>query len=470
MKKNFCTYGSLLLIAFLAVSCVTYHDLSIDYQRQVQQEDYATAFRKIEQSKFLKKKRNTLLNYLEKGKLAHLQKDYLLSNELFNKADLFIEDDKKNIGNQALGILINPEKEFYKAEDFEKVAIHYYKALNYIFLRQFDEALVEAKRINLQLQKINDKYPKGKKNRYKSDAFALNLQGLLYEATGNLNDAFIAYRNAVELYLEHEGVYFGVTIPNQLKQDVVNTAHQLGFKNEEERFSDLFDLEYIPKQANENSLVVFWENGLVPYKSQTYFTFTELPGNANGIITITNEDLGLDIPIPTGGKRTSSGSFSDISVLNVAFPKYQERKAMYNRAELIVGKEEKKVIPLELVEDYNVVAKQTLKDRTLREIGKIVLRIAAKKLAENAVAKQNENLGVVLSLFNAFTEKTDTRNWQTLPSQIFYTRVPVTKDETSVVLKVRNSEGVTFEKKLQFESKSSINFLTYNSHKIIEHN
>mgnify|MGYP000754481450 CR=1 FL=1 len=63
--------------------------------------------------------------------------------------------------------------------DFEKVTIHYYKALNYIFLNKLDEALVEAKRINLQLQQLNDKYPAGQKNRYTSDGFSLNIQGFL---------------------------------------------------------------------------------------------------------------------------------------------------------------------------------------------------------------------------------------------------------------------------------------------------
>lgn len=471
MEKRFCKYLIIIVTVFLTVSCATYHDLSVDYQRQIQQENYKTAQHKIENNKFLKKKRNMLLNYVEQGKLAHLQKDYELSNVFFNKADLFLEDFKKDFGRQLLGVLTNPEKENYKGEDFEKVAIHYYKSLNYIFLNQFDEALVEARRINLQLQNINDTYPKGKKNRYKSDAFALNLQGLLYEAVGDLNDAFIAYRNAVELYLKNDGTYFGVAIPRQLKQDVINTAHQLGFKNEEEYFSELFQMRYNAEQANKKSLVVFWENGLVPYKSQTYFTFTELPGNNNGFVTITNDDLGLDIPIPSSKKRRDNNSdFSDLSVLNIAFPKYEERRSLFTKAELISNGVVADAVPLELIEDYSVIAQQTLKDRTFREIGKIAIRIATKKLAESVVTEQNANLGALVGLFNAFTEKTDTRNWQTLPSQIFYARIPISKDQKTVTLKISNPQGEVLKKELQISSKNHINFLNYNSHQIIESN
>ena len=56
--------------------------------------------------------------YLEKGKVAYLNKNYQLSNSYFNKADFFIEDSKKEIGNKILGVLLNPEKENYLGEDF----------------------------------------------------------------------------------------------------------------------------------------------------------------------------------------------------------------------------------------------------------------------------------------------------------------------------------------------------------------
>ncbi|MGY6650381.1 COG3014 family protein [Wenyingzhuangia sp. IMCC45574] len=470
MRKSIQTYLFYLFIALGFASCATYHDLSVGYQQQIQNENYQSANAQIEKNKFLKKKRNRLLSYLEKGKLAHLQKNYTLSNELFNKADVLIEDHKKNFGKQVLGALTNPEKENYKAEDFEKVAIHYYKALNYIFLRQFDEALVEAKRINLQLQKINDKYPAGKKNRYTSDAFALNLQGILYEATGNINDAFISYRNAIELYKKNEGVYFGVAIPTQLKQDVINTAHLLGFTDQEIRYAKEFNLKYQPEAAKGNSLLVFWESGLVPYKSQTYFTFTEMPGSYNGFMTITNKELGLDIPIPSTRTKRKEGGFSNFSIVNVAFPKYEVRPSLYTRGEVIIEGAQKDSIQLELVQDYNVIAKQTLKDRTVREIGKVAIRLATKKLSEAIVTDQNKNLGALVGLFNAVTEKTDTRNWQTLPGQIYYARIPVKNDTTKVVLKTTTPNGTVLRKSITVDSKYHINFLTYNTHQIIRSN
>ncbi len=463
MKERILKIALFFIAIILVTGCVSYHDLSLAYQQQLQNGYYTKALEQLNKNKFLKKNRNKLLYYLEKGKLAYLAKDYKLSNEFFNKADDLIELDKKNINKQILGVLTNPEKENYKAEDFEKVAIHYYKSLNYIFLNQYDDALVEAKRINLELQKINDKYPEGKKNRYTSDAFALNLQGMLYEALGNVNDAFISYRNAIELYQKNDGNYFGVSIPNQLKQDVVNTAHVLGFYDEEKKFGDLFDKKFDRKYIDHKNVIVFWENGLIPYKSQTYFTFTALPGSNHGIVTFTNEELGLSLAVPTRNK-SSDNKFSDLNVLNISFPKYESRNAYYTKA--VITLDEGISYELELIEDYNTIAKQSLKDRTVREIGKIVMRVAAKKIAEGVVANQNQNLGALVGLFNAFTEKSDTRNWQTLPNKIYYSRVVLKDGSNTLKIKATNKDGNTKEEEIKIASKLNLNFINYISPQI----
>lgn len=448
-------------LVFSTVSCATYHQLSAKYQHEVLSGDFDVAMKSIDDNKFFKKDRNELLYCLEKGKIAYLKGDYKLSNELFNQADLLIEDHKKNLGGEVLGVLTNPEKTTYKSEDFEKVAIHYYKALNYIFLNLYDDALVEAKRINLQLQKINDSYPAGKKNRYTTDAFALTLQGFLYEVTGNLNDAFISYRNAVTLYQENEGSYFGVSIPTQLKQDLINTAHQLGFKDEELRYSELFNLQYESKSPNyKGDVIVFWENGLAPYKSQTYFTFSALPGNHNGFVNIMNDDLGVNFTVPVSNSN-NQGKFSDISVFNIAFPKYEDRIPYFTSGKVILNNKASEMYRLELIEDYKTIAFETLKDRTVREIGKLALRVAAKKLSENIVRNQNENLGALLGLFNALTEKTDTRNWQTLPNKIYYTRVPLQQLNNKITVQVESNNGSSIEKEFDVNLTGKLNFINY---------
>ncbi|WP_158850182.1 COG3014 family protein [Algibacter sp. L1A34] len=452
------TYCTALCVIFLCLnSCASYNTKSQEFQNDLQQGNTEQALRDIDTNPFLKKKRNSLLYYLEKGKIAYLNNNYELSNSFLNKADAFIEENKKALSSNVLGVVVNPEKETYMGEDFEKIAIHYYKALNYIFLDKPDDALVEAKRINLQLQEINDKYPAGKKNRYTSDAFALNLQGLLYEASGDINNAFISYRNAVDLYLDNKGSFFGTPLPEQLKKDVLRTAASLGFTNELHRYENVFETTYIANNTNiESELILFWENGLVPFKEQSYYNFTILPGNRDGIVSIHNEELNLTLPIPISTSYGQKSSFSDLDIFNVAFPKYVERKPYFSSATIL--KDANPSINFQLVENYDVIAFETLKDRTLREIGKVAIRLGTKKISEYYLKDKNADLGALLGVFNALSEHADTRNWQSLPQSIYYARIPLNKGDNTISVSLKTANGIQKEEKIQVKGKKGIQF------------
>jgi len=452
MKNRFLQICNIIVVAcflLLVTSCATYNSKSQVFQSRIQTGNIKGALAALDKNKFLLKNRNRLLYFFEKGKMAYLDGDYELSNELFNKADAFIEEDKRALGNKIIGVVLNPEKETYKGEDFEKVAIHYYKALNYTFLNKYDDALVEAKRISLQLQKLNDAYPEGKKNRYKEDAFALNLQGLLYEASGDINNAFISYRNSIDVYLKNQGKYIGVSIPEQLKQDLFRTADIMGFRNSVEEYEKKLGVTY-NKKSRDKEVIVFWENGLVPYKDETYFTFTLLPGSGLGYGTIINKDLALDLPLPLYIKKDSP-----IDVFNVAFPRYIRRRPYYNNATII---KEGGQYNFQLAQDYEEIAFKTLKDRTLREIGKTALRIATKKVSQYAVQNKNEELGTILGLFNAFTEGADTRNWQSLPGKIYYSRIPLVEGDNKLKFQLQSSSGRQEEVEMNVKGKKGLQF------------
>ena len=83
-----------------------------------------------------------------------------------------------------------------------------------------EDALVEVRKINIRLQQLNDKYP-DHKNRYQRDAFAQLLMGLIYDAAGDYNNAFIAYRNAYNTYQTDYLKNFGLAAPEQLKKDLL---------------------------------------------------------------------------------------------------------------------------------------------------------------------------------------------------------------------------------------------------------
>ena len=77
--------------------------------------------------------------------------------------------------------------------------MHYLKSLNYLELNDVSAA-GEARRTNIRLQELNDAVP-DKPLKYHDDVLGMHHDGPeLREMNGEWNDAFIAYRNAADLF------------------------------------------------------------------------------------------------------------------------------------------------------------------------------------------------------------------------------------------------------------------------------
>ncbi|RZJ67996.1 MAG: hypothetical protein EOO45_15145, partial [Flavobacterium sp.] len=442
-----------ILLLLALQSCGTYNSKTADIENDIFNGDFKKAIAGIEKNKFLSKDRNRLLYLLEKGKIEHLSGNYEASNALFEEAYILVDDRiKTGVGQAVAAKFTNPMAESYKGEDFEKVTIHYYKALNYFQLAMPNEALVEAKRINLKLYELNEKY-KDNKNKYSEDAFSQILQGILYESTGDINNAFIAYRNAEEIYTKNGGAYFGVAMPQQLREDLLRTTRQLGFREEHEAYLKKFNPEEeknkvkkggtvppMPPPPPTGEAIVFWENGLAPAKDQVVVTASGKFGAFVGTYNDGEIAEEILIPIPPG---------VDIGVINaIAIPRYRTRPSYYGKATILVeGREQQ----FELAQDFNTIARQTLKDRMLRETIDLVVRFATKKAASaglGAIGKEllgdagGELVKIGADIAGAATEKADTRNWQTLPATIGYTRVPLKEGENKFIIKKYGPQGI----------------------------
>ncbi len=135
------------------------------------------------------------------------------------------------------------------------------------------------------------------------------------------------------------------------------------------------------------------------------------------MISFVSEDEHMWLPVPATGSE--SGSFKDLSFIRMTLPRYMERSPLFTSCRVVAGGQE---IELERAQNIHAIALLNLQDRMGRELGKALLRTAIKFGIEQAVRKQDEAAGVMVSIFNAITEKADTRNWQTLPYEIHYAR------------------------------------------------
>lgn len=390
------------------------------------------------------KKKGEFLYYANHGVVSSMLGEYENSNIQFEKAYMYGEDYRQNALNVAASFLVNPKLVKYPGEDHEHLLLLYYKALNYVKLGDYEAALVECRRLNNRLNGLSDKYKSDKK--YKRDAFIHNLMGIIYEANGDYNNAFIAYRNAYDIYQQDFSTLFGLGAPEQLKQDLLRSAYLTGFNNELRSYEKEFGTTYEHQPTPNGELVFFWHNGLGPIKDEWSVNFTVLPGG-DGVVTFANEDMGFNFPFPYRYDPEEDGAkLTDLEFFRVAFPKYVERRMTHSSASLTLGSQKKE---LELAEDINAIAFKSLQQRMVLEFSKSLLRAALKKAAEKAAEKENEGFGLVVGLINAITEQADTRNWQTIPHSIFYTRMPLEAGENQVKIQLRQ-EGSNIGKVVNF--------------------
>lgn len=431
---------AVLLVLFLS-GCATFYQTNLDFNQKFEYGELEAANKVLDKNKKESKKKSRFLYYTNKGVVESMLGNYAISNEWFERAYVFGEDYTKKAGNVVASFLVNPNMLVYPGEDHEHLILLYYKAMNYLKLNDRQSALVECRRLNERLHSLSDKY--SSKNRYSKDAFIHNLMGIIYEADGDFNNAFIAYRNAYDIYTDVYGEMFDVYVPNQLKKDLIRSAFMVGFATEVDFYRQKFELQDYQPARPVSELVFFWHNGLGPVKDEWSFNFAT-GGFSEGLYTFTDE---LGTPYAVECTQAQANSLADLSVVRIAFPKYNERPPRFHEGYLSVEGEN---YDLELAENINMIAKKTLQDRMIAEITKGILRLALKKVIENQVRQENKNLGFLVSALNAATEKADTRNWQTLPHSVYYSRVPLQQGVNHVELNVAGdmeskSETFTFD-------------------------
>jgi hypothetical protein len=428
----------LLMMVAVITSCATYYQKNEAFMTAIYDGKLNDANKIIAASEAKVKKKDILLYYMNRGTLFWMKGDLDSSNLYFQKADYYIEDFRKNYGVKALTFVTNPKIEPYGGEGFEQIMVHYYTTLNYAQKGDLDAALVECKRMMLKLQKITDYY--NGNNKYKRDAFAHNLMGMIYDAQKDYNNAFIAYRNAYDIYETDYIKMLNTSTPEQLKKDLMRTAQLSGFYEERRQYEEKFNLKYEADNSENGTLLFFWNNGLSPIKAQNTITFAVVPAG-NGYVNFVNLELGLVIPFYVGDKDQEKG-LSNLKFVRVAFPKYVSRVPLYTSA---IGTLDSSGVSTEFStgENLDAIAYRSLEDRRLKELSEALLRLAIKQMASAQLSKENEALGAALSLTNAITEQADTRNWQLLPYSINYSRISVPPGNIKYTLKVAGANGVS---------------------------
>ncbi len=401
------------IAALLATGCRTYYSKTLVFNEKFEQGEYAEARSYLDSQKKLKTGHGKVLYDLNYATSSFMLDDTQTSIEHFDIADKYAEDFSKNYAYEALALISNPTVRPYELEYFENVLIHFYQALNYVKLSNLEDALVECRRMNLVLERQSDAFRRHNGKRYSRDAFGHLLMATIYEMANDNNNAFIAYRNALEIYENDYLPMYGTDVPEALKRGIVRTAYRTGFAQEGGKYEKKFNISYDRQSNGRGRVVAFLLDGMSPVKNEVSLDFAKT--NGAGFASFSSSNGDFVIPLFWGDYSESEKSaLRNFSYVRLTLPQYVDRGSQCRGVFSVDGTERK----AEVVESVDKIAKQSLKDRIWKELGKSILRAATKEAMHQAAAKQNDYIGLLVNIANAITEKADTRCWMSLPATI----------------------------------------------------
>jgi uncharacterized protein len=450
---------SILFTIFFVGSCATYYQSNTAFNQNFEKGNLNDALLTLQSNSTEARGKREFLFYVNNGLVLSMLSRYQESNEYFEKAFIFGEDYRKNYINEVASYLTNPNVTTYKGEDHEHLMLLYYKALNFLKMGKTQEALVECRRLNIRLQQLSDRYTN--ESKFQRDAFIHALMGIIYETDKDYNNAFIAYRNAVEIYEEDYQDLFGIAIPEQLKSDLLRTASLSGLLEEFEMFKEKFGMpDYVYKPSEGGELVLFWHNGMSPVKAEWGINFAV--DRRDNFVYFSNQELGISFPFSLDGyDEKDKNGLARLEIFRIALPRYLERPTYYSGATVSW---QGNTSELQLLEDVNKIAFKSLQQRMTLELSKALIRVAIKKATEYQVKQEDKALGSVLGMINAITEKADTRNWQTLPHSIYYARIPLSVGQNKITLNLNDGSSDSHKSEFTYEVKrGQILFHTYSS-------
>lgn len=435
----------ILLSAFLLAGCAQKTAYYQNLNGLVSSGKYADAASLVEKSKMdMYGEKNALLYYLDRGMVLQFAGNNDESNQAYEKAKKIAEEHfTKSVTKEAATFLISDNSRPYYGEDFERALINVFAAVNYAAEGKENDALVEARQMDQFFKKLET--DGGYKSRYHDDAFARYIMGMLYENQGQVNDAFISYRQALDAYKSYVKE-FNTTTPADLVADAIRTAKKLGFDDEVRDISANWKAQPKVAALNTGELVLLNLNGFSPEKIDH---FIEVDFGTGWGYVRSVQTKGDDASQVEQASAMARSVAADEQV-RIAFPKYIPVPYRIAAIEATSGYQSARG---EVVEDIGSIAVKTLDDRLTRIRVKAIARGIIKYLiAKKASAAFEEKTGnaaagwlmkKALTAAATATETADKRSWRSLPDKIIMTRLTLPEGTQAVNLRFLDASGNT---------------------------
>jgi len=416
-----------LLLVLLTGACSTYHKRSVEIKRSFTDSDFEQALERVDA---IDRGTSELLYLYEKGLILHYNNQYAESNEVFERAELLLEElYTKSVTRELAALAVSDNIAKYRGTSYEAILVNYYKILNYLLLGDLEGALVECRRVNRKLEFLRDTEGVF----FANDPFIQYLTGMVYSTARELNDADVSYRVAAGEYEELAPDY-GVDVPDLLYCDRRETARLLGDTQPEDTVAVACPGAPGP---DEGVLNLFLECGFVAHKQERKIILPIFKDDDTSDIDALAEVLAAR----EGVAVVSYDRSRKIDyVLKVAVPVMVPTPVAWDRAVIrphykappdsgsggdnnaipVTGEAGVRTDVVENVDSYALAAFEEAYGKILF---RTVVRALTKYAAKEGASEKDEALGWLVNWVNVATETADTREWTTLPEKILMARL-----------------------------------------------
>ncbi len=355
--------------------------------------------------------KNRVLYHLDLGAVQFDARKYKDSDQNFAAAEQDMDELYTKSIHQAAGtLLLNDNTVDYAGERFERAFVNVYRALDYLFAGDRDNALVEIRKLSRLLQEYSDTAKIS--TAYKDDAFAQYLSGLLYDDAGQTDDARIAFEAADRAYKNYAAAY-SFPAPS---------------------------LDASPLSGTDGELVFVHANGVAPHKESKYIQVAWNEGVA--AVSASNDSN-------AGQARNAIRAGVLGRAITVAYPVYVQDPFRIRRSEIEV---DGRSAPTQLVEDVSAIAQRALEERQAlirtRAVARATIKYILSKAATDEAKKKYGQYSwqalatkAATSAISAATETADTRGWATLPAQFLLARMPLPPGDHQVTVRYLGPQG-----------------------------
>jgi hypothetical protein len=344
---------------------------------------------------------DAMLYMMERGRINQLnasfadsKTDFELVIAGFEEQDLESTIEVGETLAQGASLLTNDNAIPYEGAGYERVFTHHHQAFNYLGQNDLGGASVEFRKVALEQRILLEKHEKevaeayedaeeneidlntlssefsgldnvaGKVKSSFQNAYTFYASGAFWETQGDLSAAWVDYKKAFEINSNN----------TYLKQDIARVAKKLGEKPDQKELNEA--------KAGQGTVVVFFEDGFVPAKSE------------------------IKIPVPT-----FDGGF-----ISLAFPYYETDIWPVSASLRAIDDQFNDLGTSEVVVDVSALAVKDLKE----QIPQLLVRQALRGFAKYQLQKQSGDHGgmtgqLLASLYNVISESADRRSWLTLP-------------------------------------------------------